>query len=166
MKVHDGKLLLQRTMEPCSCFDWAIVQLKFQACKVIWQRRRAHAHKQRVQVLFELCRFRNHHPAFNGTFELLDTIPDIKESTVLIPPTSYVPTPISPVAGSPTSSLESQTDGTSGALGREFLTEVVLDKNHAPVEADSGNDVHQWCAPRCFSQSKLLPNSRAQQALL
>jgi hypothetical protein len=27
-----------------------------------------------LQVLFELCRFRNGHEAFNGTFELLDTV--------------------------------------------------------------------------------------------
>ena len=37
-----------------------------------------------VQIMFELCRFRNAHPAFNGTFELLDTIQDIRDS-ILIP---------------------------------------------------------------------------------
>ena len=31
-----------------------------------------------MQALFELCRFRNAHPAFNGTFELLDTVDRVR----------------------------------------------------------------------------------------
>ena len=38
-----------------------------------------------MQILFELSRFRNAHPAFNGTFELLDTINDIRESILYVP---------------------------------------------------------------------------------
>jgi hypothetical protein len=38
-----------------------------------------------VQILFELARFRNAHPAFNGTFELLDTIQDIRDSILYVP---------------------------------------------------------------------------------
>jgi hypothetical protein len=36
-----------------------------------------------MQLLFELCRFRNRHPAFNGTFELLDTLTHVKDAVVI-----------------------------------------------------------------------------------
>jgi hypothetical protein len=31
-------------------------------------------------MLFELCCFRNNHPAFDGMFELLDTLTDIRDA--------------------------------------------------------------------------------------
>lgn len=32
-----------------------------------------------LQALLDLCKFRNTHPAFNGSFEVLDAVADIKE---------------------------------------------------------------------------------------
>lgn len=32
-----------------------------------------------MQVLLDLCKFRNTHPAFNGSFEVLDAVADIEE---------------------------------------------------------------------------------------
>jgi hypothetical protein len=37
----------------------------------------------RPQLLFELCRFRNRHPAFDGVFELLDTLTHVKDAVVI-----------------------------------------------------------------------------------
>lgn len=122
-----------------------------------------------MQVLFELCRFRNHHPAFNGTFELLDTIPDIKESTVLLPPTAYTPAPQSPLPGaiSPIASMDSMTEGPPGASGsfaaqtvsllasldgeeQDFLADIVLEKASIDCLAsvdpgDAAFDSSDWC---------------------
>jgi hypothetical protein len=50
-----------------------------------------------MQILFELCRFRNAHPAFNGQFKLLDTIDDIRESVLYLP------------AGPPSAASDSET---------------------------------------------------------
>jgi hypothetical protein len=36
-----------------------------------------------LQLLFELCRFRNRHPAFDGVFELLDTLTHVKDAVVI-----------------------------------------------------------------------------------
>jgi hypothetical protein len=105
-------------------------------------------------VLFELCRFRNHHPAFNGTFELLDTIPDIKESTVLLPPTAFTPSAPAPLPGAvtPITSTDAMTEGPPGASGSfaaqtvsllasldgedsDFLADIVLERSSIDVLA-------------------------------
>jgi hypothetical protein len=123
-----------------------------------------------MQVLFELCRFRNHHPAFNGKFELLDTVQDIKESVVLLPPTApspAVPMSTIPSGLSPTTSGESINEilpGASGSLvaqtkslrasmaGEEsnFLAEMVLDKSDVKVLAavdpeEAAKNETEWC---------------------
>ena len=36
-----------------------------------------------MQLLFELCRFRNRHPAFDGTFELLDTLTHVQDAVTI-----------------------------------------------------------------------------------
>lgn len=120
-----------------------------------------------AQVLFELCRFRNHHPAFNGEFELLDTVPDIKESTVLLPPTAYSPAPTSPVPGvTPVASMDNMTEGPPGASGsfaaqtvsllasldddgnQDFLADVVLERSSidvlASVDVGDADDTTKW----------------------
>jgi hypothetical protein len=38
-----------------------------------------------LQALLDLCHFRNVHPAFNGTFTLLDTHDDIREVGIPVP---------------------------------------------------------------------------------
>jgi hypothetical protein len=38
----------------------------------------------RVQMLLEMCRFRNNHPAFDGMFELLDTLTDLRDAVAVI----------------------------------------------------------------------------------
>ena len=124
-----------------------------------------------MQVLFELCRFRNHHPAFNGTFELLDTIPDIKESTVLLPPSALNPTAPSPLPGAvaPIASQDSMTEGPPSASGsfaaqtvsllasldgeeQDFLADIVLERASIDVLAsvdpgDADMEPTQWYAP-------------------
>ena len=60
----------------------------------------------RLQILFELCRFRNAHPAFNGTFEVLDTINDIRDSIVVPAGGAGQPMEAEPVATPYTSAAE------------------------------------------------------------
>lgn len=123
-----------------------------------------------AQVLFELCRFRNHHPAFNGTFELLDTIQDILDSTMIVPGTTAdgpATTPI-PMPGAP--AVPSERGGDTGELGAsgsfaaqrvsllasidgeeaDFLADIVLDRSSIDVLAsmDRGDleDGTIWCA--------------------
>lgn len=122
-----------------------------------------------VKVLFELCRFRNHHPAFNGTFELLDTVRDILDSTVLVPGTTAegpattpIPVPAASDAGD-TGDLMRAVSGSFRAQrvsllasldgdDADFLADIVLDRGSIDVLAsmDHGDldDDTVWCAPR------------------
>jgi hypothetical protein len=132
-----------------------------------------------MQVLFELCRFRNHHPAFNGTFELLDTIADIKGSTVLLPTTACPPTaPIRlPGAVAPTAASDTMTEGPPGASGsfaaqtasllasrdgeeQDFLANIVLERSSIdllasvdPGDLDASAEIAWYVFARIPSQS-------------
>lgn len=46
-----------------------------------------------LQLLFELCRFRNRHPAFDGTFELLDTLTHVRGAVTISDRTMPTATP-------------------------------------------------------------------------
>jgi hypothetical protein len=136
-----------------------------------------------VQILFELCRFRNHHPAFNGQFQLLDTIPDIRDTTLLLPQTfsGELSAPINgSVLGTSSDaqdrvlrdsavgnqSFRTQTVSLHGSIDGEdidFLTEVVLDKTSIDVMASMDHlpDECEWCVifsklPECFCAIRLV----------
>lgn len=142
-----------------------------------------------LQVLFELCRFRNHHPAFNGTFELLDTIQDILDSTVIVPGSSpegpgTTPIPM-PGADAPprldradtgdlSSSFHAQQISLLASLDGEeadFLADIVLDRGSIDVLAsmDRGDleDDTVWCArPSPHPLGTLRPNPPSQHSPL
>ena len=111
-----------------------------------------------MQVLFELCRFRNHHPAFNGKFELLDTIPDIKESTLSPAPPAPLPGALTPAASldnvAESGSFAAQTVSLLASLDGEeqdFLADIVLERSSIDVLAsvdpgDAEMEPTQWCA--------------------
>jgi hypothetical protein len=119
-----------------------------------------------MQILFELCRFRNAHPAFNGQFKLLDTVDDIRESVL------YLPTGPSTARGSPSmqampgsadsqertvqdgggsfraQTVRSSMESSRSARGdRQFLTDVVgasIDILDSVDALDQGQEL-DWC---------------------
>jgi hypothetical protein len=118
-----------------------------------------------VQILFELCRFRNAHPAFNGTFSLLDTISDIRESVIFVPCDSGSVAPSGPLKPGLSASLESQdrvlkdsgvgggafraqSAGNFGESGgtRDFLTDVVGASVDILASLDGQDELREtWC---------------------
>lgn len=120
-----------------------------------------------VQILFELCRFRNAHPAFNGTFSLLDTISDIREAVLFVPSEPATPAAAdgdAPLAQGLPASFESQdamveegggrfrAQAVAGAHGGEdsggqnFMTDVVGASIDILDSIDQLDEHGDWCA--------------------
>ena len=119
-----------------------------------------------VEILFKLCRFRNAHPACNGTFSPLDTIADICELV------RFVPTELAKATGADAPLAQALPEpgrhyegrgrrrrlraggGRRDSEGGNFLTDIVGASIDILDSVDALDQDIDWCATCHFALSR------------
>jgi hypothetical protein len=103
-----------------------------------------------VQVLFELLRFRNSHPAFNGTFQLLDTVCDVVKTSAIVSRAASAAT-LSDIR----KMVEESDHGGEGAFGSSADSKCEFSVDEVGLSPENLSSLKQrdnmeWCAaPHC-----------------